>query len=74
MPIVADADEAIAVLLEKAVPLYVFEWLEQVRQWKKEYLLTETAFERELCISYSQNVSYPTLCFELQRVVHNNSK
>ena len=65
VPIVADAGEAIAVLLEKAVPLCVFEWVEQVRQWKKEYPLTETAFERELCISYSQNVSYPTLCCEL---------
>lgn len=40
VPIVADAGKAIAVLLEKARPLCVSEWVEQVRQWKKEYPLT----------------------------------
>ena len=36
MPIVADAGEAIAVLLEKAMPLCVFDWVEQVSQTMEE--------------------------------------
>lgn len=40
VPIVADAKKAIVALLEKAKPLCVSEWVEQIRQWKREYPLS----------------------------------
>ncbi|MGN0513753.1 MAG: biosynthetic-type acetolactate synthase large subunit [Lachnospiraceae bacterium] len=40
VPIVADAKTAIEALLEKAKPLHISEWVEQIRQWKGEYPLT----------------------------------
>lgn len=40
VPIVADAKKAISALLEKAKPLSVSEWVEQIREWKREYPLS----------------------------------
>lgn len=40
VPIVADAKKAICALLEKAKPLSVSEWVEQIREWKREYPLS----------------------------------
>lgn len=37
IPIVADAKNAICALLEKAEPLNISEWIEQIEKWKKEY-------------------------------------
>ena len=37
VPIVADAKNAICVLLEKAKPLAVSEWAAEIRQWKEKY-------------------------------------
>ena len=37
IPIVADAKNAICALLEKAEPLNISEWIEQIEEWKKEY-------------------------------------
>lgn len=39
IPIVADAKNAICALLEKASPLELDEWLDQIQSWKKEYPL-----------------------------------
>ena len=40
IPIVADAGNAIAALLERAKPLEISEWVEQIREWKTEYPLS----------------------------------
>lgn len=40
IPIVADAGNAIAALLDKAKPLCISKWVEQIRQWKQECPLT----------------------------------
>lgn len=40
VPVVADAKKAISVLLEKAKPLSVSDWVTQVRRWKEEHPLT----------------------------------
>ena len=37
VPIVADAKEAICSLLEKAEPLSISEWVNEINHWKKEY-------------------------------------
>lgn len=37
IPIVADAKNAICALLEKAKPLNITEWVEQVNRWKQQY-------------------------------------
>lgn len=37
IPIVADAKKAISALLEKAQPLNIQEWLEQINIWKSQY-------------------------------------
>lgn len=37
VPIVADAKKAIVALLEKARPLPVSEWTDEINRWKKEY-------------------------------------
>ncbi|NBK79896.1 hypothetical protein D5272_15220 [bacterium D16-76] len=37
VPIVADAKKAICSLLEKAEPLSVSEWVNEINDWKKEY-------------------------------------
>lgn len=39
IPIVADAKEAICALLEKAVPLAISEWTDEISHWKKQYPL-----------------------------------
>ncbi len=40
VPIVADAKKAICALLERAEPLYISEWTDEISRWKKEYLIT----------------------------------
>lgn len=40
VPVVADAKKAICVLLEKAEPLPISEWVDEINRWKKEYPLT----------------------------------
>lgn len=40
IPIVADAKNAICALLEKAEPLELDEWIEEIQTWKKSYPLT----------------------------------
>mgnify|MGYP001041303793 CR=1 FL=1 len=40
VPIVADAKKAICALLERAEPLYIPEWTDEISRWKKEYLIT----------------------------------
>lgn len=40
IPIVADAGNAIEALLEKAKHLDISEWVEQIREWKREYPLS----------------------------------
>ena len=37
IPIVADAKKAICALLEKAKPLHISEWTDEINRWKKEY-------------------------------------
>ena len=37
VPIVADAKKAICALLEKAQPLHISEWTDEINRWKKEY-------------------------------------
>ncbi len=37
VPIVADAKKAICALLEKAKPLHISEWTDEISRWKKEY-------------------------------------
>ena len=37
VPIVADAKKAICALLEKAKPLNISEWKDEINRWKKEY-------------------------------------
>lgn len=37
IPIVADAKKAICALLEKAKPLRISEWTDEINRWKKEY-------------------------------------
>ena len=37
VPIVADAKKAICALLEKAKPLNISEWTDEINHWKKEY-------------------------------------
>jgi len=37
VPIVADAKKAICALLEKAEPLNISEWTDEISRWKKEY-------------------------------------
>ena len=37
IPIVADAKEAISVLLEKAKPLHLSDWMDEINRWKIEY-------------------------------------
>ncbi len=37
VPIVADAKKAIGALLEKAKPLHISEWTDEISRWKKEY-------------------------------------
>ena len=37
IPIVADAKKAICALLEKAKPLHISEWTDEINHWKKEY-------------------------------------
>ena len=37
IPIVADAKKAICALLEKAKPLHISEWTDEIGRWKKEY-------------------------------------
>ena len=37
VPIVADAKKAVCSLLEKAEPLFIFKWIEEINCWKKEY-------------------------------------
>lgn len=39
IPIVADAKNAIVALLEKAIPLELKEWIEQIREWKNQHPL-----------------------------------
>lgn len=40
VPVVADAKKAICALLEKAEPLPISEWVDEINRWKKEYPLT----------------------------------
>ena len=40
IPIVADAKKAICALLEKAKPLRISEWTDEINRWKKEYPIT----------------------------------
>ena len=40
VPIVADAKKAICALLEKAEPLNISEWTDEISRWKKEYPIT----------------------------------
>ena len=40
IPIVADAKMAISKLLEKAKPLEIKTWVEQIAEWKKQYPIT----------------------------------
>ena len=40
IPIVADAKKAICALLEKAKPLHISEWTDEIGRWKKEYPIT----------------------------------
>lgn len=40
IPIVADAKKAICALLEKAKPLHISEWTDEIERWKKEYPIT----------------------------------
>ena len=37
IPVVADAKKAICALLEKAKPLHISEWTDEINRWKKEY-------------------------------------
>lgn len=37
IPIVADAKKAICALLEKAKPLHIAEWTDEISNWKKQY-------------------------------------
>ena len=37
VPIVADAKKAIRALLEKAQPLSISEWIDEINRWKREY-------------------------------------
>ena len=37
IPIVADAKKAICALLEKAKPLHISAWTDEISRWKKEY-------------------------------------
>lgn len=37
VPIVADAKKAICALLEKAKPLHISEWTDEINHWKLEY-------------------------------------
>ena len=37
IPIVADAKKAICTLLEKAKPLHIAEWTDEINRWKKQY-------------------------------------
>lgn len=37
VPVVADAKQAISLLLEKAKPLPISEWVSEISRWKKEY-------------------------------------
>ena len=37
IPIVADAKKAIRALLEKAKPLHIAEWTDEINRWKKQY-------------------------------------
>ena len=37
VPVVADAKKAICFLIEKAKPLHISEWVNQINNWKKEY-------------------------------------
>ncbi len=39
VPIVADAKKAICALLEKAEPLHISEWTDEINRWKMEYPL-----------------------------------
>lgn len=39
VPIVADAKKAIGILLEKAKPLKISDWVNEISSWKKEYPL-----------------------------------
>ncbi len=45
IPIVADAKKAISALLEKAQPLDIQEWLEQINNWKHQYPISMKAKE-----------------------------
>ena len=38
--VVADAKKAICALLEKAKPLHISEWTDEINRWKKEYPIT----------------------------------
>ena len=40
VPIVADAKKAICALLEKAKPLHISEWTDEIGRWKKEHPIT----------------------------------
>lgn len=40
IPIVADAKKAICALIEKAEPLDIKTWVEQINEWKKQYPIT----------------------------------
>jgi len=40
IPIVADAKKAICALLEKAKPLHISEWTDEIGRWKKEHPIT----------------------------------
>lgn len=40
VPIVADAKEAICALLEKAKPLQISKWTDEINRWKKKYPIT----------------------------------
>ena len=40
IPIVADAKKAICALLEKAKPLHISAWTDEINRWKKEYPIT----------------------------------